>query len=59
MTNESTLWCSLWYSWEIGTAMETILELDFPELSVLSGKLPPPQALKSGEGDYVIQTATE
>ncbi|KAI0750887.1 Six-hairpin glycosidase [Daedaleopsis nitida] len=47
------------HSWEIGTSLETILELNFPELSVLTGNLPPPHTLKSGEADYVIQKATE
>ena len=34
-------------------------ELEWPELSVLTGDLPPPHTLKPGQADYIITRITE
>ncbi|KAI0774354.1 Six-hairpin glycosidase [Fomes fomentarius] len=47
------------HSWEIGTSLQTLTELEWPELSVLTSRLPPPTTLRPGQADYIIQKATE
>ncbi|KAH9943362.1 Six-hairpin glycosidase [Epithele typhae] len=45
------------HSWEIGTELETLTELEWPSLAVFEGTLPPPTTLKSGEAADVIDYA--
>ncbi|KAI0832503.1 Six-hairpin glycosidase [Trametes gibbosa] len=47
------------HSWEIGTAMEALTELEWPSLSVFGGSLPPPVKLSTGTGTDVINWATQ
>ncbi|KAI9000936.1 Six-hairpin glycosidase [Trametes punicea] len=47
------------HSWEIGTAMEALTELEWSSLSVFGGPLPPPVKLPSGTASDVIQWATQ
>ncbi|KAI0638264.1 Six-hairpin glycosidase [Trametes polyzona] len=47
------------HSWEIGTALEALTELEWPSLSVFGGSLPPPVKLPSGTAADVIQWATK
>ncbi|KAI0352875.1 Six-hairpin glycosidase [Trametes cingulata] len=46
------------HSWEIGTALETLTELEWPSLSVFGGSLPPPSKLSSGTAKDVTDWAT-
>ncbi|KAI0650661.1 Six-hairpin glycosidase [Trametes meyenii] len=47
------------HSWEIGTALEALTELEWPSLSVFGGSLPPPVKLTSGTGADVTEWATK
>ena len=47
------------HSWEIGTVFQAMTELEWPELSVLTGDLPPPHTLEPGQADYIITRITE
>ncbi|CDO68725.1 hypothetical protein BN946_scf184652.g52 [Trametes cinnabarina] len=47
------------HSWEIGTALEALTELEWPSLSVFGGSLPPPVKLPSGTASDVIKWATK
>ncbi|CDO75328.1 hypothetical protein BN946_scf184848.g5 [Trametes cinnabarina] len=47
------------HSWEIGTALEALTELEWPSLSVFGGPLPPPAKLPSGTASDVIEWATK
>ncbi|TFK94724.1 hypothetical protein K466DRAFT_579793 [Polyporus arcularius HHB13444] len=47
------------HSWEIGTQLETLLELEWPELSVFGGDIPPSTRLPSSDtaADVFAKTA--
>lgn len=47
------------YSWEIGTELETLTELEWPQLSVFYGTVPPPAQLPTPDtAADVISKAT-
>lgn len=46
-------------SWEIGTAMEALTELEWPELSVFGGSLPPPVKLDPHTASDIISWTTK
>ena len=47
-------------SWEIGTELETLVELEWQELSIFLSDLPPPSTLPMpGAATDVIASATE
>ncbi|KAI0677468.1 Six-hairpin glycosidase [Trametes maxima] len=47
------------HSWEIGTALEALTELEWPSLSVFEGSLPPPIEISSNAGADVMEWATK
>ncbi|KAL1944224.1 hypothetical protein VTO73DRAFT_3409 [Trametes versicolor] len=47
------------HSWEIGTAMEALTELEWPELSVFGGSLPPPVKLDPHTASDIISWTTK
>ncbi|KAH9846959.1 Six-hairpin glycosidase [Lenzites betulinus] len=47
------------HSWEIGTALEALTELEWRSLSVFGGSLPPPVQLPKDVGADVINWATQ